>query len=91
MATLVIKSFPDELHELLKTSAAENRRSVTQETIHLLETVLQGNAPVVRESSAPSYWATRKLLPEFEEILQSGKFRNDSDSTEFISEERDAR
>ncbi len=40
MPTLVIKSFPEELHAKLKAMAAAHRRSVTQETIHLLETAL---------------------------------------------------
>lgn len=34
MPALVIKSFPDQLHARLKRTAAANRRSVTQETIH---------------------------------------------------------
>ena len=91
MATLVIKSFPDDLHERLKETAAKHRRSVTQETIHLLESILSGNSPKVAEPSGPSYWASRKLIPEFEEALQSGAFDLDSESTELISEERDAR
>lgn len=37
MSTLVIKSFPENLHRRLKDQAARNRRSVTQEAISLIE------------------------------------------------------
>jgi plasmid stability protein len=87
MSTLVIKSFPDELHAQLKAKAAENRRSVTQETILLIENALhRGGASRVAEPDAPSYWATRKILPELE-----GTFTEGTDSTEAISDERDHR
>ena len=36
MATLNIKSFPDDLHQELKTRAAREHRSVAQEVVHLL-------------------------------------------------------
>lgn len=36
MATLNVKSFPDELYERLKTGARCERRSVAQHVIHLL-------------------------------------------------------
>jgi hypothetical protein len=38
MATLVIKNVPDQVHARLRAQAARNRRSVTQEAIHLIET-----------------------------------------------------
>lgn len=37
MATLVLKNFPDAVHERLKLQAERNRRSVTQEAIVLIE------------------------------------------------------
>tara|TARA_A100001037_G_scaffold270409_1_gene265211 strand:+ start:180 stop:398 length:219 start_codon:yes stop_codon:yes gene_type:complete len=37
MASLVLKSLPDELHAQLKQSATANRRSMAQEAISLLE------------------------------------------------------
>lgn len=92
MPTLVIKSFPEELHGKLRQIAAAHRRSVTQETIHLLE------AAIVAEEHAPSAtagtrskWANRKLLPEYAAMLESGAFSNGTDSTVALSEERDAR
>ena len=37
MAALVIKHLPAELHERLKREAKLNRRSMTQEAVHILE------------------------------------------------------
>jgi plasmid stability protein len=91
MPTLVIKSFPEELHAKLKAMAAAHRRSVTQETIHLIETALASEETTRVAEPPTSYWATRKLLPEFEEVLKAGAFRGGTDSTTIISEERDAR
>jgi len=89
MPTLVIKSFPEELHLRLKETAANHRRSVTQETIFLLEQALIAETGDRVKESAASYWATRKILPEFEEALASGAFCEGAESTESISEERD--
>jgi plasmid stability protein len=90
MPALVIKSFPEALHAKLRQMAAAHRRSVTQETIHLIEVALavEDKTP---PAPAPSYWATRKLLPEFEAALKAGAFSGGTDSTQIISEERDAR
>lgn len=92
MATLVIKSFPEDLHVLLRQAAAENRRSVTQETIRLLEKALgSGRGSRLAEGGGASYWATRKLLPQLEEALGEGAFSAGTESTEAIGEERDGR
>ena len=91
MATLVIKSFPEELHAKLKAMAAAHRRSVTQETIHLIETALTSEEETSSPASTQSKWANRKLLPEYEAMLASGAFSGGTDSTVIISEERDAR
>jgi plasmid stability protein len=37
MSTLVVKNLPEPLHEKLREQAQQNRRSVTQEAIHILE------------------------------------------------------
>ena len=37
MPTLVVKNMPESLHKRLKEQAAEHRRSLTMETIFLLE------------------------------------------------------
>lgn len=94
MATLVIKSFPETLHARLKQTAAAHRRSVTQETIHLIEKAIAEEENLAIPASEPpkaSYWANRKLLPEWEAALKAGAFSGGTDSTQIISEERDAR
>ena len=84
MATLVIKSFPEDLHAKLKEDAAEHRRSITQQAIVLLEKALEQ-----AEAAPPqSYWKTRQLLPEFEAVLRNGAFEGGTDSAAAISEER---
>ena len=40
MATLTIKNVPDDVYERLKQQAKENRRSINNETIIILENVL---------------------------------------------------
>jgi len=92
MPTLVIKSFPETLHAKLRQIAALHRRSVTQETIHLLEKAIASEEATPNSGgSATSYWANRKLLPEYEALLNSGALTSDVDSTVGLSEERDAR
>ena len=36
MSTIVVKNFPDDLHGRLKARAVHNRRSMTQEAVHLI-------------------------------------------------------
>lgn len=47
--------------------------------------------PPASGGSGTSYWANRKLLPEYEAMLKTGAFSGGTDSTQIISEERDAR
>lgn len=47
MATIILENFPDPLYEQLKHLAQEQRRSLAQEVIHLLE---QAVGPPVRRS-----------------------------------------
>ena len=93
MPALVIKSFPEDLHAKLRLIAASHRRSVTQETIHLLEKAMaaEDKSPDAASGSGTSYWANRKLLPEYEALLNSGALTSSVDSTISLSEERDAR
>lgn len=92
MPALVIKSFPEDLHARLRQIAASHRRSVTHETIHLLEKAIstEENAAQV-SNSGQSKWANRKLLPEYEALLNSDALTSNVDSTIGLSEERDAR
>ena len=92
MPDLVIKSFPEELHAKLRQRAAAHRRSVSEEAIHLLGTALTVEKQTPADTPATqSKWANRKLLPEFEAALKAGAFSGGTDSTQIISEERDAR
>ena len=92
MPALVIKSFPENLHTRLKEIAATHRRSITQETIHLIEKALlhEENA-AARSTSAASKWANRKLLPEYAAMEQTGAFSGGTESNIALSVERDAR
>ena len=92
MPALVIKSFPAALHTKLRRIAAAHRRSVTQETIHLIEAAIAVEEKAIPASNAgQSKWANRRLLPEYEEMMKSGAFSGGTDSTVALSEERDAR
>jgi plasmid stability protein len=92
MPVLVIESFPEALHGKLKQLAAAHRRSVTQETIHLIEAAIATEEKSVSPAgSGQSKWANRKLLPAYEAMLATGAFSGGTDSTQIISEERDAR
>lgn len=44
MGTIVVKNFPEDLHERLKERAERNHRSMTGEVIHLLSISLDGEA-----------------------------------------------
>jgi plasmid stability protein len=92
MPALVIKSFPEDLHVRLRQIAAKHRRSVTQQTIHLIEQAISSEDNATQTGNlGRSKWANRKLLPEYEALLKSGALASDVDSTVGLSEERDAR
>lgn len=91
MPALVIKSFPEALHAKLRQMATAHRRSVTQETIYLIETAIAAEEKSPLPTNGQSKWANRKLLPEYESMIASGAFSGGTDSTQIISEERDAR
>ena len=46
MATLNIKSFPDDLYKDLRTLAEQDHRSLSQQVIHLLEKTVQKPKPL---------------------------------------------
>ena len=91
MPALVIESFPEALHAKLLQIAAAHQRSVPQETIHLIELAISSEEQKPAATPTQSYWANRKLLPEFEAALKAGAFSGGTDSTQIITEERNAR
>jgi plasmid stability protein len=46
MPGLLIRDLPDDLHQKLKERAARNRRSLTKETVVILETALRDTSAV---------------------------------------------
>lgn len=55
MPTLVVKNLPESLHERLKAQASAHRRSLTQETIFLLEQGLLAKSRRAPVALAPPY------------------------------------
>jgi hypothetical protein len=45
MATLNVKNFPDALYQRLRARARNERRSLAQEVIHLLQRIAEAPAP----------------------------------------------
>jgi len=69
MASLTLKNLPDDLLRALRKAAGKDRRSVTQEIIHLLESALGGRTdrPVPRSPDAHAQLAAwRKLAGKWE-------------------------
>lgn len=94
MPTLVIKSVPAKLHAKLKRTATQHRRSVTQETMYLLEKALEAEEHEKRPTAmreGRSYWGTRAYTPAYAKALKVGAFTRGEDSSDGISRERDER
>lgn len=91
MPALVIKSFPEHLHERLRQAAAAHRRSVTQEAICMIESGLNAEPASASSPRKAPYWASSILLPEYRALIESGALSAEHDSTLGLSEERDAR
>lgn len=97
MPTLVVKSFPKEIHQFLKESARANRRSLTQEVITKLEELMilgkKEKKVSVKTKLTPeqmkvlTFSGRRKLVPGYLEAAQA--FAGGTDSSVMISEERD--
>jgi plasmid stability protein len=69
MSSLTLKNLPDDLLRALRKAADKDRRSVTQEIIHLLESALGGRAerPAPRSPDADAQLAAwRKLAGKWE-------------------------
>ena len=83
---------PDPLYKKVKIRAIERGQTLKQIVLISLERELE--APQVIEEAPASYWAKRKLLPEFEAAQKAGAYRpkpGDRDITDLISADRDGR
>ncbi len=83
---------PDPLYKKVKIRAIERGQTLKQIVLISLERELE--APQVIEEAPASYWAKRKLLPEFEAAQKAGAYRpkpGDRDITDLISDDRDGR
>ncbi len=69
MASLTLKNLPDELLRALRRAAENDRRSLTQEILHLLDAALRGRGeqPASRGADAGAQLAAwRKLAGKWE-------------------------
>jgi hypothetical protein len=83
---------PEQLYRQAKIRAVETGQTLKQLVLVSLSREMS-RPPEVREPGV-SYWANRKLLPEYEQARKDGALRpksGDRDVTDLISEERDAR
>ncbi len=80
---------PESLYKKAKIRAIERGQSLKQIVLTSLERELA--SPSTVEEPPASYWANRKLLPEFQEYWDSGTLSAGTDSTQIISEDRDPR
>lgn len=76
MASLTLKNLPDELLEALRAAAARDRRSLTQETIHLLEDALRRREePPSAASVEAQVAAWRRIAGRWESDLEAEEER----------------
>ena len=78
MATLNIKNFPDRLYRRIKQRAGRNRRSISQEVVHLLD-------GAVAETPRVSLLSLEGLGKDIWQRALEGK-----DAADYIAEERDS-
>lgn len=79
MASLTLKNIPDSLLERLRARAAADRRSVTQEMIHLLEVSLDAAS---RTSGAEALAKARAQAEAWERL--AGRWESDRSADEEI-------
>jgi plasmid stability protein len=67
MASFTLKNLSEELLQSLREAAARDRRSLTQEILHLLETALRGGPRTVERADVAAQVAEwRKLAGRWE-------------------------
>lgn len=83
---------PEDLYKRTKIRAIERGLSLKQIVLSSLERELQDSP--VKQEPITSYWANRKLLPEFAAAQKAGAYLpkpDDHDITDMISDDRDGR
>jgi hypothetical protein len=84
---------PEPLYKQAKIRAIERGQSLKDLIVNSLTKELAAPEPTP-PASETSFWARRKLLPEYEAAMKAGAYRpatGDRDITDLISEDRDAR
>ena len=81
---------PEHLYRKAAIRATERGQSLGDVVVALLARELEVPAVIIAAPTA-SYWANRKLLPDFRKHWESGVLSGGTDSTRIISEDRDAR
>lgn len=79
---------PEDLYKAAKIRAVEQGTTLKELMLTALRREL-APATQVREEQVP-YFARRVLLPEFKALMDSGALKGGRDSTDTISEDRDA-
>jgi hypothetical protein len=83
---------PEDLYKKTKIRAIECGLTLKQIVLKSLERELQVSP--LQQGPDTSYWANRKLLPEFAAAQKAGAYRpkpQDRDITDMISDDRDDR
>lgn len=80
---------PEPLYRKVKIRAIERGQTLKQIVLNSLEREME--VPKSVGEAPASYWANRKLLPEYEAALKSGALSGGTDSTIIVSEDRDSR
>lgn len=81
MPLLQVRNVPDELYEKLKVTAANDKRSITQETIVLLENAL--------EEKSDNMTRRRFLLNKIDKMKNHLQYDTVADPADLIREDRD--
>jgi len=81
---------PEPLYKKAKIRAVEEGSTLKEILLRGLKHELETKAEPPTESNT-SYWANRQLRPGFKAFWESGALSGGTDSTQIISEDRDAR
>jgi len=80
---------PEELYRRAKIRAVEQggtlKDLIVAALVHEIQTPLASTSPVA------SAWSRRQLTTEYDRLLKTKAFSDGRDSTDLLSEERDAR